>query len=613
MSAIILAAIAFNALFPKIFTAKLRYAVWLVVLIGLLIPFRPAVGSGVVAVPLPTAAQTQTDVTESLPSPAILPDADAIQDTGRAESIIRDNTISPIMICVLVWGIVAALMFAYQIWRYLRFIRMVRRWGAQVEDESVLSVFKSVKTENGLTGKKIELRICGFVSSSMLTGFIRPVILLPEKHLDNDELELIFKHELTHYKHHDLFVKLLAVIAVSIHWFNPFVYLMCSAMQADGESTCDEAVLRDTNIENRQFYAEAIISMIGSKNTARTMLSTCFYGGKSSIKKRLDYIMDTTGKIKKPAVAVLVAVMALTLLSGSVFALTQDTPDAGALLEASQPAKLTAEQAKSVAIATVGGGTVSSCVNEFKDNEEIYRIEVIYGTKKYSMDIDPVKSTVMNYHVADFEQSAVSSNTQSSTAAPEVSEPGKITEEQAKDIAIATVGGGTVASCVNGLKENREVYKIEVIYSDKKYSMDIDAISSDVMNYQVKEIGQTASAAPSDNQASTGVPAQSNSTVSPDSQKTPVAPSSSAAAEITAEQAKSIALGVTGGGTVTECKADYENGRKVYEIKIISGNTKYEMDVDAISGAVTDYSAERTNTATVKHEDYDDDHDHDDD
>lgn len=69
----------------------------------------------------------------------------------------------------------------------------------------------------------IDLYVCGFVSSSMLTGFLRPVILLPEKHFETDELEFIFRHELIHYKRRDLVIKFLSVIAVSLHWFNPFV------------------------------------------------------------------------------------------------------------------------------------------------------------------------------------------------------------------------------------------------------------------------------------------------------------------------------------------------------------------------------------------------------
>ena len=79
-----------------------------------------------------------------------------------------------------------------------------------------------------------------------------------------------------------------------------------------------------------------------------------------------------------------------------------------------------------------------------------------------------------------------------------------------------------------------------------------------------------------------------------------------AATEITMEQAKEIALAKTGGGTVTECKLDYENGRKVYEIKIVYGNTKYEMDVDTITGVISDYSSETIKDSSDRDDDHDD-------
>ena len=521
MSAIILVILAFNTLFPKMFPARLRYAVWLVVLIGLIIPLRPTIGNGLIAVPLPAMAMAQSLPDEIPQIIEPLPEIDSPQDAAEAgimEGEAAGRTLSPVIICLAIWGAVAAMIFAYHIWRYIRFIRMIRRWGVSEKDERILSVLRTVQAEKGLDNKKIGLKVCGFVSSSMLTGFLHPVILLPEKHFEEDELELIFRHELIHYKRHDLLVKLMSVIAVSLNWFNPIVYWMCAATQTDGEASCDEAVLQDAGMGNRQFYAEVIIGMIGGRNTAGTLLSTCFYGGKSSIKKRLDSIMDTTRKMRKPAAAALGAVIALTVFSGSVFALTQEP---------------------SAAVAPITPETT------------------------------PTDSA-------------------------------KITVEMAKEIALATVGGGTVTEC--GLEAEQEVYKATVLYGDKRYSMDIDAVHGVVANYRLEAVETVMPSSAPEAQAPADTPAPAPS----GSQSTPNPPSSSPDGEITAEQAKEVALAKVGEGTVTECQLDYENGRKVYEIKIIHGNTKYEMDVDAITGAISDYSAE-----TVKGSS-DSDHDHDD-
>jgi len=548
MSAIILVILAFNALFPKAFPAKLRYAVWLVVLIGLIIPLRPVIGGGIVTVSLPDAVQTQLNGIPQITEP--LPEIDFPQDSAEREVMEGEaagRTLSPAIICIIVWGAVSAMIFAYHIWRYIRFIRMIRRWGIPVKDEKILSVLRTVQTEKGLDHKKIDLKVCGFVSSSMLTGFLHPVILLPEKHFEEDELELIFRHELIHYKRRDLLVKLMSVIAVSLNWFNPIVYWMCAATQTDGEASCDEAVLLDAGIENRQFYAEVIVGMIGGKNTNRTLLSTCFYGGKSSIKRRLDSIMDTTRKMKKPAVAALVAVTALTVLSGSVFAFTvQEPPTAAPSItpETAAIARITVDKAKDIALATVGGGTVTSC--GFEDEREAYKVEVLYGDKRYSMDIDAVHGTVANYRLEAIE-------TVTSSSSPEMQAPSDTSAPASAEPPSSTTAPAT-----------------------------------------------TDTPPP----AATTPPSSS-------SQSTPSSSTPSSNSEITTERAKEIALAKIGGGTVTECKLDYENGRKVYEIKIVYGNTKYEMDVDAITGAISDYSAEAINGSSGSKTDHDDDHDSD--
>ena len=65
---------------------------------------------------------------------------------------------------------------------------------------------------------------------------------------------------------------------------------------------------------------------------------------------------------------------------------------------------------------------------------------------------------------------------------------------------------------------------------------------------------------------------------------------------VTMEQAKQIALEKAGvkaeDARFTGCRADYDDGRKVYEIEFFVGNTEYDMDVDVETGRVTDYSVE---------------------
>jgi beta-lactamase regulating signal transducer with metallopeptidase domain len=318
MSVIILLVYAVHLLFAQWVTARLRYAVWLVVLAGFIIPLRPSLGEGIVAIPLFTNAPTQYQwVVTTAP--------DSLDESARQAQTVITQAIpyrfesALFTVIAFLWAVVAIAIFAYHIHRYTSFIRVVQRWGTKVEDSETLELYRSILREKGLENKKIELVRCNFVSTSMLTGFFNPIIILPAKEFSADELEMIFRHELIHYKRGDMITKLISTFAISLHWFNPIAYLMCSAMQTECEASCDESVLRDIGNDSKQFYAELIVEMVGRKKPA-TMLSTCFYGGKKSLKRRLDSIMDGTLKMRKPAYVGLLCIVFMSVMSGSVFA-----------------------------------------------------------------------------------------------------------------------------------------------------------------------------------------------------------------------------------------------------------------------------------------------------
>jgi beta-lactamase regulating signal transducer with metallopeptidase domain len=126
---------------------------------------------------------------------------------------------------------------------------------------------------------KPQLLECGKIASPMMIGFFRPIILLPSTDYSNNELAVVLKHELTHFKRGDIWYKLLLVIANSIHWFNPLAYLMVKAANRDLEYSCDDAVVKNSDINFRKEYSLTILKVM-QKGEA-TALSTYFNGGVS--------------------------------------------------------------------------------------------------------------------------------------------------------------------------------------------------------------------------------------------------------------------------------------------------------------------------------------------
>jgi uncharacterized membrane protein YkoI len=78
---------------------------------------------------------------------------------------------------------------------------------------------------------------------------------------------------------------------------------------------------------------------------------------------------------------------------------------------------------------------------------------------------------------------------------------------------------------------------------------------------------------------------------------------------LTPEEAKTIALNYVGltadQVTFVKCYTDWDDGRQVYEIKFLAGTTEYEMDVDLLTGRITDYDADRNEHHDHHHDDDD--------
>ena len=69
-----------------------------------------------------------------------------------------------------------------------------------------------------------------------------------------------------------------------------------------------------------------------------------------------------------------------------------------------------------------------------------------------------------------------------------------------------------------------------------------------------------------------------------------------AGGKLTQEQAKQTALNYAGvkasEAVFTKVHRDFDDGREVYEIEFYANNTEYDMDVDVLTGRVTDFSTE---------------------
>ncbi len=144
------------------------------------------------------------------------------------------------------------------------------------------------------------------LASPLSFGILRPAIVIPEE-TEESQLNFVLLHEQTHIKDRDAVLKILALFALSLNWFNPLVWFMVKIFERDIERYCDERVLKKIGAEKALFYANTILDF-----AERESLSLNYFSA-ASLCERVTSIMKT--KHKKQNIFLSALVLGAVLLT----------------------------------------------------------------------------------------------------------------------------------------------------------------------------------------------------------------------------------------------------------------------------------------------------------
>jgi beta-lactamase regulating signal transducer with metallopeptidase domain len=165
------------------------------------------------------------------------------------------------------------------------------------------------------------------IASPFVCGLIKPKIYLPFG-LSENERDYVLRHEKTHIARRDHLIKPLAFFVLSVHWFNPFIWLAFILMSRDLEMSCDEKVVSKLDPEGKAGYSTALVHLaIKRPILAGSPLAFGESGAKGRVKNVLNY--------KKPAFWVLVIAVAAVVLA-ALCLLTNPSNTSG-LLDVASP------------------------------------------------------------------------------------------------------------------------------------------------------------------------------------------------------------------------------------------------------------------------------------
>lgn len=125
-----------------------------------------------------------------------------------------------------------------------------------------------------------------YIRSPFVLGLVHPRIYLPLG-LEQDIRSCVLLHEHAHIRRKDHIIKPLAFLVLTLHWFNPLVWLCYYLACQDMELSCDEHVLSRMHGDGRAHYSSALLSLASPHGMRLSPLAF----GESSVKTRIRNIL----------------------------------------------------------------------------------------------------------------------------------------------------------------------------------------------------------------------------------------------------------------------------------------------------------------------------------
>ena len=168
----------------------------------------------------------------------------------------------------------------------------------------------------------VEYRISPEMNTPYTVGFVKPFIVVPAEFPNSRLSEMILRHEYSHLRRRDSIVKLICLLAICLHCFNPLTILTFLLYTRFSENIADEAATEGCSDEERRAYAKALVKLSARTRQVPVVWRNNLLGDKKeSMKRRVELIMNRNKKASK--IGTVAAVLASVILSGTtVFAYT---------------------------------------------------------------------------------------------------------------------------------------------------------------------------------------------------------------------------------------------------------------------------------------------------
>lgn len=362
-------------LFRGKISSRLRYGLWLLVVLRLMLPISIQVGDmGEMRVPDlaknigrdsgAVIRQLGQNITESL--------SETQGDTGIMRFILPDyakngSAYDPDDIGIIHWG---KIWFTCREAVWYAGILLVAVWIVATNVIFYRGLQKSRKAyelpQEVIAGlppqlqrafrkeKPVRVYVMDELASPCLYGLpgAEAVYLTVDVTQNDRRLIHVLTHELCHKKHGDSFWSLIRSILVACYWFHPLVWATAVLSKRDCELACDESAILLLGEEERIPYGETLLSIITRKGRMSDVVcaATTMTGSSKSIKERIQFIAGNSKVLGVAVTAVFVLAAAILF-----FCFTKDERMKGGMVYGSNEIRMTGADMQFTLPASIGG------------------------------------------------------------------------------------------------------------------------------------------------------------------------------------------------------------------------------------------------------------------
>jgi len=178
----------------------------------------------------------------------------------------------------------------WKLMEHLSFRKQVLQDVTKISDINILDIWEKEVKRTNYDIKIDNLVYSSCVSTPLSIGMFKDTtyVVLPRKNYTEEELTLIFRHELTHIIKRDVASKFFITFCTALCWFNPFMWISLNKCMEDLELSCDEEILLEADENTRNLYAKLILNTVGDSRG----FSSCLSAKANALRYRLSTIVQ---------------------------------------------------------------------------------------------------------------------------------------------------------------------------------------------------------------------------------------------------------------------------------------------------------------------------------